>query len=316
MRITNHFKSKLYTYFVKRLGAFNYRNGWLKVPVCPFCGRELKLGINLNTYRTNCFKCGYHSNPSQLIMDVEGLNTYNELLKLLDNGEYTEYTFTEERVELKERKVFYLPDSFRLITQGSSQLSKSIRGYVSRRGFRPEDLARFGVGYCSEGDLFGYLIIPFYYSGQLRYYNARQVYGHGPRYNNPTTDITGVGKEFIIYNHDALGLYNSIYICEGAINALTMGERAIATMGKAVSAYQVNELIKSPVKRFILLLDSDAKLQAINLALKLVAYKKVKVVFLPEEKDVNDLGRDKTLEYVYSTRYQSYNDLIRLKNSL
>ena len=172
MKITSRFKSKLYTYFVKRLGAFNYRNGWMKVPVCPFCGRELKLGINLNTYRTNCFKCGYHSNPSQLIMDVEGLNTYHELLKLLDNGEYTEYTFTEERVELKERKVFYLPDGFRLITQGSSQLSKSIRGYVSRRGFRPEDLARFGVGYCAEGDMFGYLIIPFYYSGQLRYYNA------------------------------------------------------------------------------------------------------------------------------------------------
>ena len=142
------------------------------------------------------------------------------------------------------------------------------------------------------------------------------VYGRGPRYNNPTTDITGIGKEFIIYNHDTLQLYNSIFICEGALNALTLGERAIATMGKAVSAYQINELIKSPVERFILLLDPDAKLAAINLALKLVAYKKVKVVFLPDGKDVNDLGKKETLRYVYSTRYQDYNDLIKLKNSL
>lgn len=316
MKVTNHFKSKLYSYFVKRLGAFNYRNGWMRVPVCPFCGKEQKLGVNLNNYRTNCFKCGYHENPSQLIMDVEGIETYNELLKLLDNAEFTEYTFTEERVLLRERKDFYLPEGFRLINQGSSQLAKSLRGYVSKRGFSIEAMAKAGVGYCNQGDFFGYLIIPFYYNGQLRYYNARQVLGKGPRYNNPTTDITGIGKEFIIYNHDALRLYNSVYICEGAINALTIGERAIATMGKAVSAYQVNELIKSPVKRFILLLDSDAKLQAINLALKLVAYKKVKVVFLPDDKDCNDLGRSRTLKYVYSTRYQDYNELINLKNSL
>ena len=316
MKVTSNFKSKLYTYFVKRLGAFNYRNGWLKVPVCPFCGRELKLGINLNTYRTNCFKCGYHSNPSQLIMDVEGIETYNELLKLLDNGEFTEYTFKEERVQLRERKVFYLPEGFRLVSQGRNQLAKSVRGYLRKRGFSSECLSKAGVGYCTKGSFFGYLIIPFYYHGQLRYYNARLVYGRGPRYNNPTTDITGIGKEFIIYNHDALQLYNSIFICEGALNALTLGERAIATMGKAVSAYQINELIKSPVERFILLLDPDAKLAAINLALKLVAYKKVKVVFLPEGKDVNDLGKKETLRYVYSTRYQDYNDLIKLKNSL
>ena len=249
-------------------------------------------------------------------MDVEGLETYQELLKLLENGDYTEYTFTEEKVQLRERKVFYLPEGFRLITQGSNQLAKSIRGYVIQRGFRPEVLAKFGVGYCNKGALFGYLIIPFFYRSQLRYYNARKVLGTGPRYNNPTTDITGIGKEFIIFNHDALTLYNSLFICEGAINALTLGERAIATMGKAVSAYQINELIKSPVERFIILLDSDAKLQAINLGLKLVAYKKVKVVFLPDDKDVNDLGKSRTLQYVYSTRYQDYNDLIKLKNSL
>lgn len=249
-------------------------------------------------------------------MDVEGLNTYNELLKLLDNAEYTEYTFTEERVQLRERKMFYLPEGFKLINQGSSQLSQSIRGYVTKRGFRLDQMVKAGVGYCNSGDFFGYLIIPFYYRGQLRYYNARQVYGHGPRYNNPTTDITGVGKEFIIYNHDALSLYNSLFICEGALNALTLGERAIATMGKAVSAYQINELIKSPVERFIILLDSDAKAQAINLGLKLAPYKKVKVVFLPDGKDVNDLGRSRTLSYVYATRYQDYNDLIKLRNSI
>lgn len=316
MKVQKNFKSKLYTYFVKRLGAFQYRNGWLRVPTCPFCGRQQKLGINLSTYRTNCFKCNYHSSPAQLIMDVEGLDTYNDLLKFLNTDEYDTYTFTEERVLLREKKELYLPEGFRLITQGSSQLAKSIRGYITKRGFSPGLLSKLGVGYCNKGTLFGHLIIPFYYHGALRYYNARKIFGTGPKYNNPTVDTTGLGKEFIIFNHDALNLYNSIFICEGALNALTLGERAIATMGKSISAYQVNELIKSSVERFIILLDPDAKDYAINLGLKLVAHKKVKVVFLPDGTDCNDLGKTKTLKYVYNTRYQTYKDLIQLKNSL
>ena len=97
---------------------------------------------------------------------------------------------------------------------------------------------------------------------------------------------------------------------------MTMGERGIATMGKAISAYQINEIIKSPVERIIILLDPDAKEQAINLALKLVSYKKVKVVYLPDDKDCNDLGRKKVFRYICSTHYQDYNDLMQLKNEL
>ena len=162
----------------------------------------------------------------------------------------------------------------------------------------------------------GTLSSRFYYRGQLRYYNARNVIGKGPRYNNPDKDITGLGKQFIIFNHDALEMYRSVFICEGALNALTIGDRAIATMGKAISQYQVNELLKSQCQRYIILLDPDARSYAVNLALKLVAYKKVKVVFLPEGFDVNDLGKKQTLKLVYQTRYQSYQELIQIRNSL
>lgn len=316
MKITNQFKSRLKTYFIKRLGAFEYRRGWMKLPVCPYCHRELKMGVNLSMYRTNCFRCNAHPNPSQLVMDIEGFDTYHELINFLNSGKFDELEFHEEKVELAEAKPLYLPDGFRILSFGKSQVARSIRGYVKNRGFSIQELSRHGIGYATKEPYFGYLIIPFYYKGQLRYYNARNVIGTGPRYNNPNKDITGVGKEFIIFNYDALEMYRSVFVCEGALNALTMGDRGIATMGKAISAYQVNELLKSSCERFIILLDPDAKKYAINLALKLVAYKKVKVVFLPEGKDVNDLGRKETLRLVYQTRYQSYQDLIQIRNSL
>lgn len=316
MKITSKFKSQLYSYFVKRLGAFEYKHGWLRVPVCPYCNRENKMGVNLSLYRCNCFRCNSHPNPAQMVMDIENLETYGELIKYLNSGNFDELEFKEEKVELQSKQPVYLPEGFRNINFGTSQLALGMQRYIRKRGFQIDRLSRLGIGYCNQGPLFGYLIIPFYYNGELRYYNARNVMGTGPRYNNPNKDITGLGKEFLIFNFDAMQMYRSIFLCEGAINALTMGERCIATMGKAVSAYQINEIIKSPVEHIIILLDPDAKHYAINLALKLVAYKSIKVVFLPDGKDCNDLGKNEVLKLVYNTRYQDYQELIRIKNSL
>lgn len=314
MKITNKFKAQLYNYFISRLGGYRYRRGWMRIPTCPYCGREQKLGVNLSMYRTNCFRCNAHPSPAQLIMDIEGFTEYHELINFLNNGQFDELQFKEEKIELAESKPLYLPEGFRNISIGDSQLAKSIRGYIKKRGFNPDHFSRFGIGYGTMGTTYGYLIIPFYYQGQLKYYNARNVIGKGPRYNNPDKDITGLGKQFIIFNHDALEMYRSVFICEGALNALTMGDRGIATMGKAISQYQINELLKSQCERYIILLDFDARDYAINLALKLVAYKKVKVVLFKDNRDVNDLGKKAVLKMVYKTRYQSYQDLIKLRN--
>lgn len=316
MKVTNEFKGKVKTYLVKRLGAFEYKHGWLRVPVCPYCHRENKMGVNLSMWRTNCFRCGEHPSPTQMIMDIESLDNYGELIKLLNNGEFTELEFRDEKVELSEKKPVYLPEGFKNISFGTSQLAKSMRSYMAKRGFDVKVLSKFGIGYCNKGPLFGYIIIPFFYGGELRYYNARQVMGNGPRYNNPSKDLTGLGKEFLIFNYDALSMYRSVFICEGAINALTLGDRGIALMGKAFSRYQVNQIIKSPCKHIIILLDPDAKGYAIKLALELSPFKKVKVVFLPENEDVNSIGKSETLKLVYQTRYMQYKDLIKLKNSL
>lgn len=317
MKITNRFKSQIKTYLVKRLGCFDYKHGWMRVPICPYCGRKEKMGVNLTMFRCNCFRCNAHPSPSQLIMDIENIDTYSELIHFLNHGDFNELTFKEEKYELAETKPIYLPEGFVNISVGTGTLGKIMQNYVKKRGFTIDYLSRMGVGYCNSGPLFGYLIIPFTYQGRLTYYNARLVVGNGPRYNNPNKDITGLGKEFIIFNRDALDMYKTVFICEGAINAMTMGERGIATMGKSISAYQVNTLIKSSVERFIILLDPDAAHYAINLGLKLVSFKKVKVVILPfKDKDVNDLGKHKVMKYVYQTHYQSYQDLITLKNSL
>ena len=314
-QISNHLKSRLHKYFEIKLQAFDYRHGWMKSR-CPFCGKEMKFGINLGLNRTNCFRCGEHPSAVDLVMHLEGLEKYTDVVRFLENEQFSGYVFKEEAFELKGRKELYLPEVFKLLNQGTSMLAKSARAYVKRRGFDIDTVSKMGWGYGTKGKYFGYLIIPFHEKGQLTYFNARRFIGNGPRYNNPDTSESGLGKSFIIYNKDALEMYKTVFICEGAINAQTMGERGIASGGKAISRYQINEIIKSPVERIIILFDPDAKQNAIDLALKLVQYKKVKVVFLPEGKDVNDLGRKETLRRVYQVHYQNYQELLQLKMQL
>lgn len=315
-RLTNTFKGKLLKYFTQKLGAYKYRNGWYKTLACPYCGKPGKFGINLSSNRCNCFRCGEHPSPVDLVMYLEKVDTYAEVLAILNQPEFEGYTFVEEKVSLKSKKTLTLPEGFRLLNQGTSQLARSARAYVKRRGFDIDQVSKAGWGYGTQGKYFGYLIIPFHENGELVYFNARLFIGNGPKYNNPDTGESGLGKSFIIYNKDALGMYNSVFLCEGAINAQTMGERGIASGGKAISRYQINTILKSPVKRVIILFDDDAKKQAIDLAFDLMPWKKVKVIFMPEGKDVNDLGREATLKLVYSVRYLSYNELLTLKEKI
>ena len=305
----------MHQYFIKKIGAFDYRKGWMKSD-CPYCGGEKKFGINLSNNRCNCFKCGEHPSPISLVMYLENTDSFHEVLSILESGDYSGYVFKEEKVELKGKKEFFLPDGFKNISMGTSLLARSARNYLKKRGFNIEELARKGWGYCNTGKYLGYIIIPFTEHGRLTYFNARLYMGAGPKYNNPEVDITGLGKSFIIYNADALEIYRTVFICEGAINAETLGENGIATGGKAVSRYQVNRLIKSPVEKFIILIDPDAKDKSLDLAFKLVPFKKVKVVFLPDNEDVNSLGKRRTLEYVRKTTYQTYQELLTIKSEL
>jgi len=309
------FKSKLFTYFNRKIGAVPYRHGWMKSR-CPYCGRDKKFGVNISANRCNCFRCGEHPSLMQLVMYLEHVDTYTEAYKIINSMEYSGYVFKEDPVEIKSKIPVYLPTGFKLITMGDSMVAQSARRYIAKRHFDLREAASMGWGYCDSGPLFGYIILPFNQMGELRYYNARLFIGSGPKYNNPDVSITGIGKSMILYNHDALFMYDMVYICEGVFNAATMGKNGIASGGKNISRYQINEIIKSPVKRVIILLDSDAKDKAIDLALKLVDHKKVKVIFMPEGKDVNDIGRKSTLRLVRSTRYQDYNELLKLKHNL
>ena len=190
------------------------------------------------------------------------------------------------------------------------------REYLDHRGFDVEEMIYKGWGYGTSGDYFGYIIIPFYAGGKLIYYNARKFMGAGPKYKNPKIEDFGLGKSLIMYNMDALALYSMIYVMEGAINAETLGDEGIATGGKKISHYQISMIIKSGVDRVVMLLDPDAIEDAVKVGLEMAYHKQIKVVMLPDKKDVNNIGKEKTLELVDQSDWLNYNKLLKYYHTI
>lgn len=306
---------RLNAFFQTYYGMQEYKHGWLK-GTCPDCGRELKFGVNLLDNRTNCFVCGYHDKPTKAASFILKHDNLGQTLNFLSSYEGLGYFKTEKIVveNLKTYGTISLPEGFRTLLPGNDAVGKAITRYVLSRGLDINTLNYKGFGYCLKGVHFGRLIMPFKYKETLIYYHSRKVVGtSGEKFKNPDIKDNDVGKSLVIYNWDSLFYYNKIYIAESVINAETIGDECTAMGGKHLSAFQVTQLLKSPVSEFVFLLDPDAMDKTINLGYKFLGLKPFKIITFPEGKDVNDLGRDWVIQAEKETPYATQKTLTRLK---
>lgn len=312
MRYNKSIRGKLYRYFMQRLDLKESTKGYIRGN-CPYCGSNFTFGINVEYRKVNCFKeCGFDTDPIKVLMFLEGFQELKEVHNFLSiQQEYDSYNPTQsnkprEVVELK------LPEEYVPIMLGDSILSKAARNYLQGRGFKLSTLMLQGVGYCLQGEYEGYIIFPFYEQGKLTFFQGRRFAGSGPKMKNPPEETFGIGKTQVIYNQDALFMYDEIRLVESITNALTLGETAIASLGKKLSRNQITRIIKSPCERITILLDPDAIKESIMLAMELSNYKKVRLVYWEGNEDVNDLGKKETLKRIKDftfERYSYYNKL-------
>ena len=159
MILNKQIRAKLYAYAIGRLGLREYRRGWLK-GVCPSCGRYDKYGLNIGMNRTNCFVCGYHPSPINVVIETEGLSTFREAWSYLKAYEGREYL--EPIIERIERIDTVLPEGFKSLGLGKGRLGRTARKYIESRRFDVEEMIYKGWGYGTRGVIFGILFIHFY----------------------------------------------------------------------------------------------------------------------------------------------------------
>ena len=60
-----------------------------------------------------------------------------------------------------------------------------------------------------------------------------------------------------------------------------------------------------------IILDKDAYIDALKMGLKMAHHKRVKVIKMPTNEDVNNIGKKKTLKIIKATPWQSYRDIYK-----
>lgn len=311
MIFSEQVKQKLYAYFTERWGMWDYTRGWLKSN-CPLCGKEKKFGVQIEDNKAHCFSCEFNEDLFKTIIELENLKTYNDVYKTLNTYTGGNYTPSADRVEPSQQRNLQLPADFKLIGLYDSRTAKIVEANLRGRGFNIRKLMRAGIGYCAKGKYAGRIIIPYYENGNLIYFNARKFIDIGEKFKNPTKEECGVGKTEVIYNVDALSLYDRVFVFESTTNCLTIGSNTIGTGGKTLSPKQKSRILQSSVKDLIIGLDDDAYVQALKLGMEFAEHKRVKVLKFPPKQDANVLGKKATLELARNTPWQNYNELFKI----
>ena len=165
-----------------------------------------------------------------------------------------------------------------------------------RRGLRPEDIVKYNIGYCEEGEYRDKIIIPSYDdSGKLNFFVGRSFYQTEYKHKNPKVSKDIVGFDLLI-NWDT-----PLVLCEGAFDAISVRRNAIPLFGKAIQSELEKKIIGNSVKKLYIVLDSDAIKNAIGLAKKFMSYGiETHLVDMGDE-DASEMGYDRINKKIYDT---------------
>jgi DNA primase len=268
---------------------------------CPVCddGRN-KHNLEVN-YIDNVYKCwscgdseGTHG-PLGRIFDRYG----NKKQKKLYNVFKPETVVKRE----KKKKTLKLPEGFTLFKNSSPvyPVRRQAMNYLKSRGITDEMIDKFGIGFCDKGDHTGRIVIPSYNTkGELNYYIARSWNPMSrAKYKNPEAE-----KDKIIFWENLIDWNKDIYLVEGAFDGLFV-DNPIPMLGKHMSELLFETIYKKAKANIIICLDADAWENAVKLYHELHGgelWGRIKLVKLPDDKDIADLRGEIKDEYYHIIR--------------
>lgn len=255
---------------------------------CPICDEGKNKGnleINIDKSVFHCWSCG----------DSDG--THGTLGKLFDKfgnkKQKKMYGILKpETVQIKEvKKVkLKLPESFVKFSDSSPiyPVRKQAYNYLKSRGITDGMIEKYDIGFCDSGSHSGRIVVPSYNNeDELNYYIARSWDPKSrAKYKNPQEE-----KDKIIFNERLIDWNKDIYLVEGVFDSFFL-DNSIAMLGKHMSDLLFNSIYTKSNGFIIVALDGDAFKDAVKIYRTLNGgklYGKIKILKLPEDKDICDL---------------------------
>jgi hypothetical protein len=189
---------------------------------CPSCNHhKRKFSVNLDKNVFKCWVCDYYGRNLRRVIRRFGsftqLQKWDQITDRTDLSRFSELFSDEGNADVEDK--IELPPEFVSLANKNLPLSanRALR-YLSERGITREDIQRWKIGFCYDGDYGGRIIVPSFGStGYPNYFIARSYVGHGMKYKNPQA------SKNVIFNDLFTNWNDDLVIVEGVFDAITAG---------------------------------------------------------------------------------------------
>jgi len=274
---------------------------------CPFCHHaKPKLAINVTKGAWHCWVC--NASGRRLVSLFRKLDCSRDqlaqLAKILDEDVYQPNTTDHEVVHLN------LPQEFKPFTVPTKLIEyKRALQYITQRGITASDIMRYQIGYCSDGNYAGRIIIPsFDATGKLNYFVGRSFYEPTTmKYKNPPVSKNVIGFDMHI------NWKYPIVLCEGVYDAIAIKRNAIPLLGKTMPGKLAEKIVIENVQHIYLALDADALRQTARMASELIREGRAVYVVDLDGKDPSEIGFTRMSELIKNAKPLGFAELVKLR---
>ena len=270
---------------------------------CPVCSYDIK-GLDKGDGKGN-FEVNYSQGVYKCWACSETYGTHGSLNKLFlkwgnKRNKSTWELIGGDFIKTKKRKYedVKLPRHYISFTKGNKLTIpyKEAYNYLRKRNITDKLIAKYSIGYTTEGPYSGRIIVPsFDKNEEINYFVSRSYVGHKNKYKNPEAE-----KDKIIFNEHLIDWESDVYLVEGVFDMFFV-PNSIPLLGKNVSDKLWGILYENSKKHIIICLDGDAWKDSEKLYRKLDGGKlngKIRLLKVPHNKDVGELGGIKGLEEI------------------
>lgn len=265
------------------------------------------MAIIFKSEKFTCFRCGFSDRSySNFVKYYEGvkLNLQNLDLSSKSLTDFKNIILKQLNIKPKIEKKIELPEGYE-----EAYKDKLAMNYLTKRKLDIETIKQYGIGYTNIGYYAYRVIFPSYENGKLIYFSARSIFPVEKKSLNADAD-----KDNLLFGLDVYEKTEKdfIVIVEGAFDCVTVGDCAVALYGKHATVFQLNKLLSLNKNKYYVMLDGDARKQALELCEKLFSNgKEVYLVEMPEDNsDPNDMGREKCFERIKNNNIKITEQLI------
>lgn len=250
--------------WLEALGARQSSGREWVLPRCPWCSKERHLYVNIRTGKWTCFRCDEKGRWLRLYAEIEGITESEAARQAMEAAFAGRATGSSAPAEPEEPELpadVDLPSDFIPVWDGKAWTWPT---YLTDRGVKRTTGAAYKLGFAKAGRYARRIIFPVSCPGG-RSFTARSIL---PADVEPLRYDSGpdCGRLLFGWDQAMAGKRSLLLLVEGPFDVLSCyqaGLPAVALLGKRLRDAQVEMLSDADVKRIILLLDDDARSDAL-----------------------------------------------------